>query len=522
MATREAKATFTLSAVDKATRKVRNVAKSIGDMTAPVRKVRNSLRALNTQLGFPRVGRQIRLVGREFSKLGSQVTRAMGGIALAGGGIAFAFKRSFIDTAAEFERFETVLKTVEGSSEGAKRSMDWVSNFAAKTPFELAEVVDGFVKLKVFGLDPMNGMMKTLGDTAAAMGKNLEQPVEALKDAVSGGGFERLKDLGITANTVGKKTILTFQEDGKEIRKIVDKNNKALLQTTILDIWQKKFGGAADELSKTWGGMMSNLSDQWTRFANMVMNNGVFDVLKGRLAGLLQRINAMAASGELKRLAEMVGSRLVAGFSAFFKVLKNDVAPMLRAVRDGAVFLRDTFGSWKPVIAGVAAIVMGPLLLSLAAATKSVIALGVALMATPVGWIMAAIAAVSGAAYLIYKNWEPIKTFFSDVWEAVKITFQDGIDWIKNILSISPLGLLIKGANAVGGLVSRFVGGSVNNNPVARTAAPVTPGVQRTENTSNTNIRLEVDDNRIRTRKIETNGPTNIEVDNGRMLGMAM
>lgn len=47
---------------------------------------------------------------------------------------------------------------------------------------------------------------------------------------------------------------------------------------------------------------------------------------------------------------------------------------------------------------------------------KAVLFLGRALIANPIGLIIAAIA---GAAYLIYQNWEPIAGFFTDVWGRV-------------------------------------------------------------------------------------------------------
>ncbi len=73
-------------------------------------------------------------------------------------------------------------------------------------------------------------------------------------------------------------------------------------------------------------------------------------------------------------------------------------------------------------------------------------ALGAAIMATPVGWLLAAIAAIAGGGYLIYKNWEPIKLFFSDLWLEIKEAFAGGIAGVAALLiNWSPIGLLYKG-----------------------------------------------------------------------------
>ena len=54
-------------------------------------------------------------------------------------------------------------------------------------------------------------------------------------------------------------------------------------------------------------------------------------------------------------------------------------------------------------------------------ARTAVLSLGRALLATPVGWIAAALAA---AAFLIYKYWRPIKAFFLGFWDGLTAAFK--------------------------------------------------------------------------------------------------
>lgn len=58
----------------------------------------------------------------------------------------------------------------------------------------------------------------------------------------------------------------------------------------------------------------------------------------------------------------------------------------------------------------------------------------------PIGLIVAAIA---GAAYLIYSNWGAVKGFFSDMWDGVKSIFSTTIDFIKTYLGWTPLGAIL-------------------------------------------------------------------------------
>lgn len=68
-------------------------------------------------------------------------------------------------------------------------------------------------------------------------------------------------------------------------------------------------------------------------------------------------------------------------------------------------------------------------------------AIGMAIMANPIGIL---IGAVAGAAFLIYKYWEPISGFFSDLWGGVKSVFGSVWNFIKSLFGWTPLGALIE------------------------------------------------------------------------------
>ena len=84
-------------------------------------------------------------------------------------GAMTVFGKSVISTSANFEQMTSTLETIEGSSEKAKQSMDWVAEFAKTTPYELDQVASSFVRLRAYGLDPMDGTLRAVGDAASAM-----------------------------------------------------------------------------------------------------------------------------------------------------------------------------------------------------------------------------------------------------------------------------------------------------------------------------------------------------------------
>ncbi|SPD73819.1 conserved hypothetical protein [uncultured Desulfobacterium sp.] len=263
----------------------------INKVSGPAKKIRDSLLQIgvtNKQLNNLNVAAGT--VGKNIGNVTRQTGALAGKMAILGGAGLWFVKSQLIDTAAQFEKFRTVLETVEGSSAKAQTSMDWVSNFATTTPYELNEVMESFVRLRAYGLDPTNGLLRTLGDTGSAMGKPIMQAVEAIADAITGEN-ERLKEFGIRAEVKANQIRYTYTDKaGKQQHKIVDKNNRKMIESTLTTIWNEKYAGAMEKQSKTWEGMVSNLADQYTRFKVKIMEAGLFDWLKGKLGDFLASV----------------------------------------------------------------------------------------------------------------------------------------------------------------------------------------------------------------------------------------
>lgn len=78
---------------------------------------------------------------------------------------------------------------------------------------------------------------------------------------------------------------------------------------------------------------------------------------------------------------------------------------------------------------------------------KGVLFIGRALLMNPIGLAVTAIAA---AAYLIYKNWEPLKVFFSGLWAEIKAGFSGGLTGILGLIAnFSPAGMFYRAFAAV-------------------------------------------------------------------------
>lgn len=217
--------------------------------------------------------------------------------------------KSIIDTNAQFEGFEAALTTIEGSAEKARTSMDWVAKFARETPYEVAGVTDAFIKLKTYGIDPIaDDALRTLGDAASAMNKPLNQAVEALADATTF-QFERLREFGITTEQKGKQVTFSWQKNGKQVQEVVKKDGEAI-RKFILENLGERFNGAMLRQSKTWNGMISNLSDSWSDFQRRIGRGGFFETVKGHLGDLLDYIGRLDEDGTLDRWSKSLSRGL--------------------------------------------------------------------------------------------------------------------------------------------------------------------------------------------------------------------
>lgn len=150
-----------------------------------------------------------------------------------------------LETAANFERLKTALTTTLGSAEEANRAFAEIQQFAKETPFGLEETTEAFLKLKNRGLDASQDTLRAYGDMASAMGKSLDDMVEAVADAVTGES-ERLKEFGIVAHKEGDKMKYTFRGVTTEVA-----FNAKEIEKYLISLGEVNFAGGMEAQSKT-------------------------------------------------------------------------------------------------------------------------------------------------------------------------------------------------------------------------------------------------------------------------------
>lgn len=172
---------------------------------------------------------------------------------------------SAYSTRKEFARYEAVLKNATGSGKEASAVMQTLQQLASDTPASVAEWTEAYIKLVNRGLKPTTSELTAMGDIATSQGKDIDQFIEALLDAMTGEN-ERLKEFGITAKKNGETTAYTFKGVTTEVQ-----NTDQAVKNYILSLGklQGVQGSMATQM-KELGGLESNLGDQLDNIYNKI------------------------------------------------------------------------------------------------------------------------------------------------------------------------------------------------------------------------------------------------------------
>lgn len=252
--------------------------------------------------------------------------------------------RDLISTARTFQDLGVQLQTVTGSAVSAQKALDFIADFAKTTPFEVENITRAFVRLKASGIEPTRDLMLSLGDTAAAFGRDITDFTGAVVSAAFG-ETERLKQFGILAKAEGDKLRVTFKgmttEIDRNVQSVVDHMQK---------LGEQEFAGGMERQAKTLSGVISNLQDAIGLFARKFGEAGVIEAA----TQFVQKMIAAVDSGD-----------------DFATMLGETVASAIRVVSGLLEFVIKHFDTLKSVVAGLIAMKLVPWILGVNAAWKS-------------------------------------------------------------------------------------------------------------------------------------------------------
>lgn len=154
------------------------------------------------------------------------------------------------------------------------------------------------------------------------------------------------------------------------------------------------------------------------------------NIFLGKMGAVIDKVSAWSkANPELSSTLTKVAVGAVAvvgGIAAVALAVTTVIGPIALAISSFSVL-----GSSAGTSIGLLTKMITPI--KMIGTAFSVV--GKAMLANPmVLAIVAIVTVVAGAAYLIYKNWEPIKGFFSNLWSGVKDAFSSAWNGIKGVV----------------------------------------------------------------------------------------
>lgn len=276
-----------------------------------------------------------------------KVTSQLNGLTKAAGAAAAAVvsletaKQVFsalVDSQRNFDKLNSGLITMTGSAENAAKAFSVLQQFAKETPYGLNQAVEGFTKLVALGLNPSKEALISYGNTAAAMGKDLNQMIEAVADA-STFEFERLKEFGIKSSQQADTVSFTFRGVTTTVKK-----NSEEIQKYLLNIGNTDFAGAMETRSKTLDGQLSSLADSFDGLVLAVAQSGFGDAVGEQAATAEDAITALTDAIASNEIAATLQD-WVTLFNESFKFISDALNDLAYDTEDKSVDMSDSLGT---------------------------------------------------------------------------------------------------------------------------------------------------------------------------------
>lgn len=418
MATKQNNLQVVLSILDKATAPLQAFTKQIAAVTAPLRQVGNRLAILNQAAGFGKLTKSAGGIADAFGgvakEVGSLAVKVTAGIGVVGGAL-FGLVKMTSDAGDAFDE----LSTKAGVSAEFFQKAAYAASFASVSTEDLA---GSMAKMNSNMIEAIGGgkdqiqWFKRAGLSVADLRKmKPEQVFDRVMESVKKLPKESAKAGALMKGIFGKSggNLLPMAEGFKEL------TEEAVRLGLVLSDDAVKAGA---EFNDTFDKMMKVIKG-----VGMMIGSILMPYFK-------EAIEAVTSWALVNR--ELIATKVsewIAKLKENWPEIRQGALDAWAAIQGIVSFIRSSIefvGGFGNALKIAAAIMAGPLLLSILLLTKAIAAFGLVLLTTPVGWLIGAIALIAGAAYLIYKNWEPIKEFFSNLWAGVTETFDKAMKYI--------------------------------------------------------------------------------------------
>ncbi|WP_421288132.1 phage tail tape measure protein [Aeromonas veronii] len=237
-------------------------------------------------------------------------------------------------------------------------------------------------------------------------------------------------------------TVLTEQAGSGKLQELI-----ATLKQT-----QGEAGKVAKVMADNAIGDLDNLTSAWDDVGIQMM-----ETENGPLRGIIQRIT---------EIIQVTGDWMRANPELTSTLTRIAAVTAVTAAAGGSLLLivAGLLGPLAAIKMGLSTLLVygGPLLTFIKALTMGMVRLGIAMLTTPIGWFIMGIVAIAAGAYLLYKNWDGVTKWFSDLWAQCQASALAFWALLKELFSWTPIGMLIMHWNEIWAFFDTLPAGAAN------------------------------------------------------------
>ncbi len=404
-----------VKAVDEASGPLKLINAKIAMLKVPEKLRAGRIELLGMQSGLPKLMNGFQGFGSAVSKVGSEAFSLGTKLAAMAAGASVAF-----------------FAVVKGAVEAGDKLGEMADRVGVTVDFYASL---GFAAQQAdVDQDQFNGAMdkfnKNMGEMTAGKGGEFLHFLNEISPALAKqmksakgteDAFALMTDAFAKIDNPAKRAALAahaFGKSGLVMGNFLHQGNKALTDQRAEFF---RLAGSQEEFARTSGDLDNAMKKTETAFLG------------------LRSAAASALFPALTMLSEGVTEFLISNREGISKWAKESGAAITEWVRGGGIDRLVTgiksivetiewavgkIGGFKGVLVAVGAFMAGPLIAAIAGVIPAIYSLGAALLTTPVGWVLLSVAAIAGAVWLIYDNWEGISAFFENQFGNIIKTFQ--------------------------------------------------------------------------------------------------
>lgn len=304
--------------------------------------------ARSSQTAMNGLRNSVASVSNSIDRLGSSATRTFGMLTAGGAtiaGLGYTANKLFISIAATRENQRIALNSLyKGNQQHASEMMQWAIQNAKDSTWGLTGVMQELVSSKSFGMSDKEStnfitMLQDQGalkgwDLNAAQGASLQLKQMFSRQQITAADANLLTGYGINVYQILADK---WNKDVKEVRKAGEKGNLGL--KSIIQLFQalsEESKGAQKTAMNSWTGLTAQMGDVWEDFADKLMNKGPFDILKGRVKGVLDWYGQLSKPGANGVSGvDQLTDELAANFQTAFDTIKSAATETWRYLKMG-------------------------------------------------------------------------------------------------------------------------------------------------------------------------------------------